>query len=74
LSDIRFKFFAEHTHTELERSVNDFLNHENIHYIDHDFIADGLEKPYNMSLVYIKRRVGDRWRKRVFGGGNDGRA
>lgn len=72
MSGLRFKFFAEHTHLDLERTVNQFLSRSDIEYIDHDFIADGLEKPYNMSLVFRERKnksLAKRqyWRDRVFG-------
>lgn len=68
MSDLRFKFFAEHTPEALEASVNGFVEKEKINledYVDHDYIADGLEKPYNMSLVYRSSKPS--WRNRVLG-------
>lgn len=72
MSGIRFKFFAEHTHLDLERAVNNYNIENDIQaddYIAHDFIADGLEKPYNMSFVHRvnRSRKFKYWWNRVFG-------
>jgi hypothetical protein len=77
VSGIRIKVFAEHTCEDLERKANYFLARSDVKYIDHRFITDGLEKPYNMTLAYrakksifgLSKKEKQRkfWRRRVFG-------
>lgn len=51
MPDVKIKLFAEADHLEVEHRANDFLRHNDVKYVDHCYIADGLDKPYNLSLV-----------------------
>lgn len=51
-SDLRIKVLAAHTPEELEQMCNDFLSKKQVKLQGFDFVADGLDKAYNMALLY----------------------
>lgn len=57
------KLFAEADYLDVEHRVNEFLRKNKVEYVDRCYIADGLDKPYNLSLVY---RPCEPWWKRFF--------
>jgi hypothetical protein len=56
VSGVEVRLFAEADHLEIQHRVNDFLRKNDVEYIGHCYIADGLDKPYNLSLVYRQKR------------------